>query len=91
MSTAADEAKVPMPTRDSNPPVRTKIIATLGPATSDPERLAGLLEAGVDACRLNFSHGTLDDHAHNLAAVRAWSERNERPITGEIPKTVKKL
>jgi pyruvate kinase len=41
---------------------RTKIVATLGPASSDPATIAALLDAGADVFRLNFSHGTHDDH-----------------------------
>ena len=40
----------------------TKIVATLGPASSDPDVLERLLRAGVDVVRLNFSHGTAQDH-----------------------------
>jgi pyruvate kinase len=60
--------------------IRTKIIATLGPATADPARLAAVLEAGVDVCRLNFSHGSLDDHERSLTAIRAWAAEHDRPI-----------
>jgi len=42
---------------------RTKIVATLGPATSTPEAIAALIAAGVDIFRLNFSHGTHEAHA----------------------------
>ncbi|NTU78181.1 MAG: pyruvate kinase [Chloroflexales bacterium] len=49
---------------------RTKIIATLGPATSTPERIVGLIKAGMNVARLNFSHGTHADHAARLAMVR---------------------
>ena len=41
---------------------RTKIVATIGPATSSYEMLKTIIEQGVDVCRLNFSHGTYDDH-----------------------------
>ncbi len=61
--------------------IRTKIIATLGPATTDPERLAAVLEAGVDVCRLNFSHGTLADHASCLDGIRTWATEHDQPIT----------
>jgi pyruvate kinase len=50
---------------------RTKIIATLGPASSDEQRLEGLIAAGVDIFRLNFSHGTREDHVQTLARLRA--------------------
>ena len=43
---------------------RTKIIATLGPATDDPELMRRMLEAGVNVVRLNFSHGTFEDHTN---------------------------
>ena len=41
---------------------RTKIVATIGPASSSPEGIAALIEAGMDGARLNMSHGTHDDH-----------------------------
>src|SRR5579885_3206557 len=44
----------------------TKIVATLGPASSSPERLKALFEAGADVFRLNFSHGTPDDHKQRM-------------------------
>ena len=47
---------------------RTKIVATIGPASATPETLAALIEAGMDGARLNFSHGTHDDHARTRAA-----------------------
>lgn len=49
---------------------RTKIVATLGPATDPPGMLDALLAAGVDVVRLNLSHGTLDEHIARAAAVR---------------------
>ena len=49
---------------------RTKIVATLGPASSDPNRLARLIDAGVNVFRLNFSHGSADDHRAVAARVR---------------------
>ena len=59
---------------------RTKIVATLGPASASPEHLAALIEAGVDVVRLNLSHGTVDEHLARLAAVRAESIAQGRPI-----------
>lgn len=50
---------------------RTKILATLGPATDDPAVLKRLLIAGVDVVRLNYSHGKAEDHARRAAAVRS--------------------
>jgi pyruvate kinase len=49
----------------------TKIIATLGPATRSESQIAALVAAGVDVVRLNFSHGTYDEHATSLRRVRA--------------------
>jgi len=60
---------------------RTKIVATLGPASSRPECLAQLIDAGMDVARLNFSHGVYADHAANIAAVRAAAAAAGRPIT----------
>ena len=59
---------------------RTKIIATLGPASSTPEVLARLFHAGADVFRLNFSHGTHEDHAARIAQIRALEEKTGRPI-----------
>src|ERR1700692_3137063 len=49
---------------------RTKIVATIGPASRDPEVLARMVEAGLDVARLNFSHGDLELHAENAERVR---------------------
>jgi len=54
---------------------KTKIVATLGPASSSPEMIERLLQAGVDLFRLNFSHGTLDDKSFLIAAIRAASAK----------------
>jgi pyruvate kinase len=51
-------------------PRRAKIVATLGPASSGPETVATLLEAGMDVVRLNLSHGSHEDHRHLFATVR---------------------
>jgi len=48
---------------------RAKIVATLGPALDDPDRLRAAVAAGIDVVRLNFSHGTAEEHARRLAAV----------------------
>lgn len=60
--------------------LRTKIVATLGPATAEPGKLESLLEAGVDVCRLNFSHGDHETHLQTLGRVRTWADENQRPI-----------
>jgi pyruvate kinase len=59
---------------------RTKIIATLGPASSTPEAIERLFRAGADVFRLNFSHGTHADHAERIAIIRDIERRLERPI-----------
>ncbi len=53
------------------PPKRTKIVATIGPASREPAMLRALFLAGVNVVRLNFSHGTHDDHAAIIADVRS--------------------
>src|SRR4051812_12843547 len=57
-----------------------KIVATVGPASSSPEMLHALFLAGVDTFRLNFSHGTQEDHARVHAAIRALEKDIGRPI-----------
>jgi pyruvate kinase len=59
---------------------RTKIVATIGPASTDPEVLARMVEAGLDVARLNFSHGDRESHARNVELVRAASSRVGRPV-----------
>ena len=59
---------------------RTKIVATLGPASSSPEIIERLFRAGADIFRLNFSHGTHDDHASRIAIVRDLEKTSGRPI-----------
>src|SRR5687767_9933600 len=60
--------------------IRTKIVATLGPASSDVETLYRLFDAGADVCRLNFSHGTLDTHLQHLRNIREAAARFSHPI-----------
>jgi len=59
---------------------RTKIIATLGPASSTPEVIGRLFHAGADVFRLNFSHGSHEDHAARIAIIRDLERRTGRPI-----------
>ncbi|MGI4942561.1 MAG: pyruvate kinase [Janthinobacterium lividum] len=59
---------------------RTKIIATLGPASSTAEILARLFQGGADVFRVNFSHGTHEDHLARITMVRALEEHVGRPI-----------
>jgi pyruvate kinase len=79
---------------------RTKIIATIGPASATEEQLLALANAGMDGARLNFSHGTREQHAERARLLRAVQERIERPISliadlqgpklriGELPEAV---
>jgi pyruvate kinase len=57
-----------------------KIIATLGPATSDEKSIAALFSAGVDVFRLNFSHGSHDEHKHRYDMIRRVEKKFNRPI-----------
>ena len=59
---------------------RTKIVATIGPVSSTPEMVGALAEAGMDAARLNFSHGTHEDHAERVRVVRAVERELGRPL-----------
>src|ERR1700710_581654 len=59
---------------------RTKIVATIGPASRDPETLVRLVEAGMDVARLNYSHGTLEEHAETARRVRDAAGRAGRPV-----------
>src|SRR3954469_18905925 len=59
---------------------RTKIVATIGPASRDPDVLVRMVEAGMDVARLNFSHGSLDEHEENAQRVRNAAGRAGRPV-----------
>jgi pyruvate kinase len=59
---------------------RTKIIATLGPASSTTEVITRLFQTGADVFRLNFSHGSHEDHAARVASIREVEKRFDRPI-----------
>ncbi|MFN0132530.1 MAG: pyruvate kinase [Phycisphaerales bacterium] len=61
-------------------PTRVKILATIGPASDSPTMVSRLIEAGVAAFRLNFSHGALADHARRLAVIRAEADRLHRVV-----------
>ncbi len=59
---------------------RAKIVCTLGPASSTPERIGELIDAGMSVARLNFSHGSHEDHARMLGIVRAEADRRGKAI-----------
>ena len=58
----------------------SKIVCTIGPASRSPRMLRRLLEAGMDVARLNFSHGSHEEHAQNIQALRAAASKIEKPI-----------
>jgi len=59
---------------------RTKIVCTLGPASSSPETIGQLLDAGMNAVRLNFSHGTYEDHAAIVERIRCAAHDRDRMV-----------
>jgi pyruvate kinase len=65
---------------------RTKILATIGPASNTEDMIYRLLTCGVDAFRLNFSHGKHEDHAKVIATIRSVAMDLGRyvPIVGDI-------
>ena len=68
---------------DSSPrvtPVRTKIVATIGPASSGEAGIRDLVEGGVDVVRLNMAHGSVGEHTETLAMIRHVSEEVGRPV-----------
>lgn len=79
-------------------PKRTKIICTIGPASNTTEKLVALTEAGMNVCRLNFSHGTHEEHAQVIKRIREVRKKTGEPLAilqdlqgpkirvGELPK-----
>jgi len=63
-----------------HPRKRTKIVATLGPATDDKEILRAMIKAGLNTARLNFSHGDHESHARKISMLRALSEEMQCPL-----------
>jgi pyruvate kinase len=59
---------------------RTKIVATIGPASRDPKTLLAMVQAGIDVARLNYSHGTLEEHAETARRVREAAGQGGRPV-----------
>jgi len=60
--------------------VRTKVVATLGPASRAEEAIRGLVEAGVDVFRLNMAHGSIPEHQESLDRIRRVSAATQRPF-----------
>ncbi|MGC2815886.1 MAG: pyruvate kinase, partial [Candidatus Acidiferrum sp.] len=58
----------------------SKIVCTIGPASSSPRMISRLIKAGMDVARLNFSHGTHAEHAQTIATLRAAAVEHEKPI-----------
>ena len=74
-----------MPAHSAAPPRaaslrRAKIVCTIGPASSTPAQLDALMIAGMDVARLNFSHGTHEEHGERLKAIREAATRNQKPV-----------
>jgi pyruvate kinase len=60
--------------------LRTKVVCTLGPATSSPEAIRGLVRGGMDIARVNMSHGGREDHVEVIETVRTAAEEARRPV-----------
>lgn len=69
------------------PAKKTRIVATIGPATSSPERLEQLIEAGLNVARINFAHGDLDGHRAVIESLRTIARRMGRRVAfmGDLP------
>ena len=81
LKTHPKNAQRPMPARERvRRSRRTKIVATLGPASATPEMIQRLFQTGADVFRLNFSHGEHADHAERMAMIREAEARFRRPI-----------
>lgn len=60
---------------------RTKIVCTIGPASKDPEVMEKMVAAGMNVCRLNFSHGTHEDHERLISTIRMIAEKTGEKLT----------
>ncbi len=71
----------------SVPERRTKVVATIGPASRDEEMIVAMIRAGVDVFRLNFSHGSPEHHAENIRRIRSATERTGKwvGVLGDLP------
>src|SRR3954454_199432 len=72
--------RMPAINADTLPPIRTKIVATIGPASRAPAVLRQLIAGGVNVFRLNFSHGTHEEHSAVLTAIRRVSREMDRHV-----------
>jgi pyruvate kinase len=63
------------------PPCKTKLVATIGPASDSPAMLERLVRAGLNVARLNFSHGSFNEHAERIVRIRAVEQATGRRIT----------
>lgn len=59
---------------------KTKIICTIGPASEAPETLSAMMDAGMNVARINFSHGTHEEHARKIASIKKVRQRLNRPV-----------
>ena len=59
---------------------RTKIICTIGPSSNSPEVIRELISGGMNVARLNFSHGTYDEHLRMIQMIRDISDDMKRPV-----------
>ena len=64
----------------SNPIRKTKIVATIGPASDSPATLEAMLQSGMSVARLNLSHGNLEEHKNRLDRIRAASDKLGVPV-----------
>ncbi len=60
---------------------KARIVATIGPSCKDEGTLGTLIDAGLDVARLNFSHGTHEDHADRIAMIRRLSQEKNKPVS----------
>ncbi|TMI49677.1 hypothetical protein E6H22_03015 [Candidatus Bathyarchaeota archaeon] len=58
----------------------TKIVCTIGPASGSPSVLGHMIHAGMDVARINFSHGTYEEHLKSIKTIRKVSHRLRRPV-----------
>lgn len=86
MNSCTSLVKIPLPSRPTlalssySHITRTKVVCTLGPATSTPEAIGALLDSGLDVARINFSHGTHEEHARTIGLVRQLAAERARPV-----------